>query len=82
MPRGATKKSNKPEIEILPVPEGVVAVDDWGAVYGYKYNDEGEAISILDHWEIPEEDRILKAMDKTITIDFHKFFHIPESNFN
>ena len=82
MPRGTTKKSNKPEIEILPVPEGVVAVDDWGAVYGFKYNDAGEAISILDHWEIPEEDRILKAMDKTITIDFHKFFHIPESNFN
>lgn len=82
MPRGTTKKSNKPEIEILPVPEGVVAVDDWGAVYGFKYNDAGEAITILDHWEIPEEDRILKAMDKTITIDFHKFFHIPESNFN
>jgi hypothetical protein len=82
MPRGTTKKSSKPEIEILPVPEGVVAVDDWCAVYGFKYNDKGEAITILDHWDIPEEDRILKSVDKTITIDFHKYFHIKESNFN
>lgn len=82
MPRAAGKKSNKPEIEILPVPEGVVAVDDWGAVYGFKVTDDGESVPVLDHWDIPIEDQVLKAHDKMIIIDFHRYFPIPETAFN
>lgn len=77
MPRGsAVKKSPKPEIEILPVPEGVVAVDEWGAVYDKVPNDAGEVVSVLNHWEIPEEDQVLKAYEKSIVINFEKYFHL------
>ena len=83
MPRQASeKKSNKSEIEILPVPEGVVAVDEWGVVYANKVQKDGSVVQIIDHWDIPEEDQILKIYDKTIRIEFHKYFNIPESDFN
>ena len=71
MPRQASeKKSNKSEIEILPVPEGVVAVDEWGVVYANKVQKDGSVVQIIDHWDIPEEDQILKIYDKTIITCF------------
>ena len=83
MPRGTTaKKSNKPELEILPVPEGVVAVDEWGAVYDYTVNDAGEEVKILKRWEIPEEDQVFKAREKSIVVNFEDYFRIPKTKFD
>lgn len=66
------KKSKKPEIEILPVKEGVVAVDDWCVVYDY----DGLTGNSNPHWEIPEEDRIFKIQDRTIIVPFDKLFKV------
>ena len=72
-----TKKSNKPELEILPVPPGVVAVDEWGAIYEYRKDKDGNDVQVLSRWEIPEEDQIFKAHEKTIIINFEDHFNVP-----
>ena len=66
------RKNRKPEIEILPVREGVQAVDDWYPVYGL--NDKGE--SILEGWDIPDQYKYLKVQDKNIIIEFDKFLDV------
>lgn len=80
MAREAKKKSTKPEIEILPVREGVTAVDEWGAVYEYEDSD-GEPYEkpLLVRWEIPVEDQIFKAYEKSIIINFENYFNIPNT---
>ena len=65
------KKNKKAEIEILPVREGVTAVDDWHAIYVW---DPKHQESVLGGWNIPEEDQVFKARDKTIIVDFNKYF--------
>ena len=66
------RKNRKPEIVILPVREGVQAVDDWYPVYGL--NDKGE--SILEGWDIPDQYKYLKVQDKNIIIEFDKFLDV------
>ena len=80
MAREAKKKSTKPEIEILPVPEGVTAVDEWGAVYEYEDSD-GEPYEkpVLVGWDIPLEDQVFKAYEKSIVINFENYFKIPNT---
>ena len=58
--------ADKKPTEILPVKEGVIAVDDW---CGYKKNSHG-----YYEWKIPEEDQIFKYGEKSITVDFGRFF--------
>lgn len=70
MAKPLEKKSKKPEIEILPVREGVQAVDDWFPVYGL--TKKGDMAII--RWDIPEECQIVKSVDKTITMCFDKIF--------
>ena len=66
------KKSHKPEIEILPVKPGVIAVDDLYPVWEYSDKSDKEELS----WNIPEEDRILKVQDKkNIVIKFSEIFY-------
>lgn len=72
------KRSKKPEIEILPVREGVQAVDDWYPVYGL--TKKGDT-AIVD-WDIPEQYRFLKVVDKNITMDFDKMFGIESTRLN
>ena len=67
------KKQKKNEIEILPVKDGVVAVDDWCAYYAW---DEKSKAEVLAGWDIPEEDRIFKARDKSIIVEFDKYFKV------
>lgn len=66
------KKNKKPEIEILPVREGVTAVDDWYAITSY--NDKGELE--VKGWDIPEEYKIFKIKDKSIIVEFDKHFKV------
>ena len=70
MARTLEKKSKKPEIEILPVREGVQAVDDWYPVYGLTKKGD----TAIVRWDIPEEFQIVKSMDKNIIIQFDKIF--------
>lgn len=66
------KKNKKPEIEILPVRDGVIAVDDWYPVFSYDENGE----KVWGEWNIPEEDQIFKIKDKNIIVEFDKIFDI------
>ena len=72
MPAKIEKRNKKPEIEILPVREGVQAVDDWFPLY--EYTDKGDKIIV--GWNIPEEDKVLKVVNKNIIIDFDKIFDV------
>ena len=66
------KKNHKPELEILPVKPGVVAVDDWFPVWKYNEKTGKEELS----WDIPEKDRILKVQDgRNIVIKFSEIFY-------
>ena len=56
------KKNKKPEIEILPVRDGVIAVDDWYPVFSYDENGE----KVWGEWNIPEEDQRKWAMATTL----------------
>lgn len=67
------KKNKKSEIEILPVKEGVTAVDDWHAFYVW---DQKHQETVLGGWNIPEEDKVFKARDKSIVVEFDKFFKV------
>lgn len=73
------EKRKKPEIEILPVREGVQAVDDWFPIYGT--NKKTKAIELIG-WDIPEEDRVLKIVNHDIIIEFNKIFDIKTDALN
>lgn len=70
MEQKTEKKSHKPEIEILPVKPGVVAVDDWYPCW--VTNDKGQQVL---EWNEPEEDQIFRVVGKkSIWVDFGKMF--------
>ena len=78
MARTLEKRSKKPEIEILPVREGVQAVDDWYPVYGLTKKGE----TAIVNWDIPEQYRKLKVVDKNIIINFDSIFGIESDRLN
>lgn len=58
-------KKNNNVTELLPVKPGVIPVDEW-----YKKKDNYGR----EYWEIPEEDKVFKYQEKTVKVEFEKFF--------